>query len=192
MNEVGAAAATPHLGPMSSRGTNAVRVAVGSDGTTSYLVAIPPDELPPVRSRDLAAAWDAARDAAGATNWGQRRLFRFSRGDGQSPDDHCIDLALADSDACCWAAAVDATLGLGHAYGMSVCLRLLALIDLMASANWVRSWFALKRDGAEIDAMLLEAAATQRLTPQGRLDEAALRRRLPRPALSHPFPGALA
>lgn len=167
--------------------TKAVRVAVGGDGTTSYLVAIPPDQLPPVRSRDLAAAWDAARDAAGSTHWGQRRLFRFSRDDGPS-----LDLALADCDACCWAAAVDATLGLGHAYGMSVCLRLLALIDLMASAGWVRSWFALRRDGAEIDAVLLEAAATQALTPQGRLDEAALRRRLPRPALPNPFPGALA
>jgi len=166
--------------------SNAVQVAVGGDGTTSYLVAIPPEELPPVRSRDLAAAWDAARDAAGATHWGQARLFRFYRDDGRS-----LDLALADSDACCWAAAVDATLGLGHAYGMSVCLRLLALIDLMASAAWMRAWFALRRDGAEIDAVLLAAAATQSLTPQGRLDEAVLRRRLPRRSLPL-FPGALA
>ena len=49
--DVGGEPARSHLAAMSRDAINAVRVAVGGDGTTSYLVAIPPDQLPPVRSR---------------------------------------------------------------------------------------------------------------------------------------------
>ncbi len=167
--------------------TRAVEIAVGRDGTTGYLVALPPEALPPVRMHDLAAAWDAAREAADAARWDAPRLFRFRRTAVQDGEP-CTELALADADACCWAGAVDRTLGLASAYGISVCLRLLGLVDLLASAPWASAWFALRRDGAAIDPSLLRAAASARLTTQGRLDEACLRARLPCAAALPPAP----
>jgi hypothetical protein len=141
------------------------------DGITGYLVAIPPEDLPPVRARDLEAAWDASRRAARSAAWDAPRLFRFLRADREP-----TALALADPDACCWAGAVDRTLGLASAYGISVCLRLLALVDLLATARWAP--FATRRDGSAIDPGLLAAAAALPLTEQGRLDEARLRLRV--------------
>jgi hypothetical protein len=151
----------------------AVRVQERSDGALLYLVSQPPEALPPVRARDLQAAWDAARAAALAERWGDARFFRFRREDGSF-----TDLALADSDASCWASAVDATLGLASAYGLSVCLRLLALVDLLAKAKWLVGQCALHRDGATLSLPLLQAAASLSLTGEGRLDEATLRARL--------------
>lgn len=159
---------------MTQATTRAVSVVVYRDGTTGYLVALPPEELPPVRARDLAAAWEASREAAVGEAWDVPRLFRFRR-DAAADD---TELALADPDACCWAGAVDRTLGLATAYGISVCLRLLALVDLMARAPWARAWFAVRRDGACIDPALLREAAALPLTGQGRLDENLLRARL--------------
>ncbi len=152
------------------------------DGVTGYLVGLPPEALPPVRARDLSAAWDAARGAADAARWDVPRLFRFRRTpeDAGEAADHGIEMALADPDACCWAGAVDRTLGLASTYGISVCLRLLALVDLLGSAPWTTSWFALRRDGAEISPPLLNAAAAAPLTTQGGLDEAVVLARLPR------------
>ncbi|MBV9812477.1 MAG: hypothetical protein JO326_06985, partial [Acetobacteraceae bacterium] len=74
----------------------AVHVGAAADGTLTYLIDLPPEALPPVRLRDLANAWEAARQAAiaaghGAATWGVARLFRFRREDGT-----CTDLALAD------------------------------------------------------------------------------------------------
>jgi hypothetical protein len=155
--------------------TRAVSVAMLQDGTTGYLVALPPEELPPVRVRDLEAAWDASREAACRDAWDVPRLFRFRRLDAASD----TELALADPDACCWAGAVDRTLGLASAYGISVCLRLLGLIDLLASEPWARAWFCVRRDGARIDPALLRAAAALPLNVHGRLDETRLRARLP-------------
>ena len=63
--------------------------------------------------RDLERAWYAARDAALAQRWGVTRFFRFQRHDGSYGD-----LALADRDACCWADAVDGTVGLRNSYGL--------------------------------------------------------------------------
>jgi hypothetical protein len=154
--------------------SQAVRLAVGQDGTRGYWVGITPAELPPVRARDLERAWDAARDAAARADWSVPRLFRFERGDGVPP----TELALADPDACCWAGAVERTLGLATTYGISVCLRLLALVDLMGSARWAGSLFTLRRDGAAIEPQLWRAAASLPLTDQGRLDEEGLRARL--------------
>lgn len=158
---------------MTRAGKSCVRVATLGDGTTGYLVELAPEALPPVRARDLSAAWDAARGAAHAERWDVPRLFRFHPAGGAG-----IELALADPDACCWAGAVDRTLGLASAYGISVCLRLLALVDLLASASWATSWFALRRDGADIAPSLLSAAAAAPLTPQGRLDESTVKARL--------------
>jgi hypothetical protein len=147
-----------------------VRTQMRADGALTYLIALAPDALPPVRARDLAAAWDAARAAATAEAWGAPRFFRFRR-----PDGSVTDLALADPDAGCWAAAVDATVGLGTALGMSLCLRLLGLVDLLATARWAKPLVALRRDGAEIDPTLLQAAATLPLTHEARLDEIRVR-----------------
>ena len=160
---------------MTKASNTGVQVATLRDGTTGYLVGLAPDALPPVRARDLSAAWDAARGAAEAKHWDVPRLFRFHGAEGPG-----LELALADPDACCWAGAVDRTLGLASAYGISVCLRLLALVDLLASASWARPWLALKRDGAEIAPSLLSVAAMAPLTPQGRLDETAIQARLRR------------
>jgi hypothetical protein len=150
-----------------------IRVGTGPDGSVTYLVDLPPESLPSVRGRDLERAWYAARGAALEQHWGAVRGFRFNRPDGTH-----TDLALADRDARCWAGAVDRTVGIGSNHGMSLCLRLLALIDLLASATWARPLFHLARDGAELHPALLRAAATQPLTPEARFDENGFRARL--------------
>jgi hypothetical protein len=161
----------------------AVRMQMRADGALTYLISLTPEALPPVRARDLAAAWDAARAAAGAEAWGAPRFFRFRR-----PDNSVTDLALADPDASCWAAAVDATVGLASAIGLSLCLRLLGLIDLLATAHWATPLIALHRDGAEIDPALLLAAATLPLTREARLDEPRVRASVTRARLAAPPP----
>lgn len=152
---------------------SSVHVQARPDGALIYLVTLPPEALPPVRPRDLAAAWDAARAAALDARWGAARLFRFRRADGTS-----LDLSLGDPDACCWAGAVDGTVGMGHSYGLSLCLRLLALVDLLARAPWAGQHMALRRDGAALAPSLVQAAATLRLTRDGRFDEGDFRARL--------------
>jgi hypothetical protein len=150
-----------------------VHVGALADGALTYLVDAPPEALPPVLWRDLAMAWDAAREAAVAARWSGTRLFRFRCGDGT-----CTDLALADADACCWAGAVDGTVGMHTSYGLSLCLRLLALVDLLAHASWAAQLFSLRRDGARIDPCVLHAAATVPLTRQARFDESGFRARV--------------
>jgi hypothetical protein len=161
----------------------AIHVQHRADGALTYLIDMAPDALPPVRGRDLAAAWDAARDAATAEAWGAPRFFRF-----RHPDAGTLDLALADPDASCWAAAVDRSVGLGSTLGMSLCLRLLALVDLLANARWATTLFALRRDGAEIDPALLHAAATLPLTRDARFDETRLRASVAQGRLTAPPP----
>jgi hypothetical protein len=155
-----------------------VHVGAGPDGSLTYLVDMPPEELPPVHRRDLERAWHAARDAAIMQRWGVARFFRFRRDDGSFGD-----LALADRDACCWAGAVDVTLGMRKSYGLSVCLRLLALVELLARVRWADSLCQLQRDGAELHPVLLRAAASAPLTPDARFDETGFRSRLSRFAI---------
>jgi hypothetical protein len=159
-------------GPASS-GT--IRVGGDPDGLMTYLIDLPPEALPSVCKRDLERAWYAAREAALAEHPGAVRGFRFNRPDGSH-----TDLALADRDARCWVGAVDRTVGIASAPGLSLCLRLLALIDLLARAPWARSLFHLARDGAEFHPALLRAAASQPLTHDARFDEAGFRMRLSR------------
>ncbi len=151
-----------------------VRVGTAPDGTLTYLVDLPPEALPPVLRRDLAAAWEAARMAAlGAAQGAARsvaRLFRFRRDDGSS-----LTLRLADRDALCWAGAVERVAGMGTSYGLSLCLRLLALVDLLAHARWASGLFSLHHGQAELSAALLGAAATAPLTAEARFDEQRLR-----------------
>jgi hypothetical protein len=150
-----------------------VRVGRSADGTYTYVVNQSPDTLPAVRGRDLEAAWDAARQAALADNWGAPRAFRFRRDDGT-----VTDLALADPDARCWANAVDRMAGMSTSYGLSIFLRLLALVDLLAQAAWAMRMVHLARDGADLHPLLLRAAATVQLTVDARFDVEAFRARL--------------
>jgi hypothetical protein len=150
-----------------------VDVGNGPDGSLTYVVDLPPEELPAVQRRDLERAWFAARQAALAQRWGVIRGFRFRRADGSY-----ADMALGDRDACCWAGAVDLTVGMRNSYGLSVCLRLLALVDLLARVRWADSLYALQPDGAELHPTLLRAAASAPLTADGRFDEAGFRHRL--------------
>jgi hypothetical protein len=152
-----------------------IRVGGNPDGLLTYLIDLPPEALPSVCKRDLERAWYAAREAAIAERQGAVRGFRFNRPDGSH-----TDLALADRDARCWVGAVDRTVGIANATGLSLCLRLLALIDLLARAPWARSLFHLARDGAEFHPALLRAAASQPLTRDARFDEAGFQVRLSR------------
>jgi hypothetical protein len=168
------------LAGMSSSDSQArVRMAEAASGARTYLVDMAPEALPPVRPRDLHAAWDSARGAALSQQWGRPLMLRFRRAD---PDVPATELALADADACCWAAAVDGTVGLASAYGMSLCLRLLALVDLLPRAPWALPLVAIQRDGAAIHPALLRAAAETPLAPDASFDAAALRTALQREA----------
>jgi hypothetical protein len=155
--------------------TPPIRVGAAPDGSLTYLVDLPPEALPPVTRRDLERAWYAARRAALAEQWGAVRVFRFPRDDGGHSD-----LVLADRDASCWAGALDAIYGIGTRQGLSLCLRLLALIDLLAQSPWAMPLVRLARDGAEPDPALLHAAATEPLTSEARFDQTAFRARLAR------------
>lgn len=175
--------AGPSFKPMDvSHHQSAVRVGRGPDGLLTYMVDLAPEDLPEVRGRDLERAWYAAREAAIACDWGVTRGFRFRRRDGS-----VVDLALADRDAACWAGAVDLTVGLASSYGLSLCLRLLALVELLARAKWAAPFCRLERDGAELDMALLRAAATAPLNADLRFDELPFRARLMRPALQGPM-----
>lgn len=153
--------------------TPQIQVRHSREGALTYWVNVPPDALPPVRGRDIAAAWEAARDAAADALWGAARLFRFQRPDGST-----LDLALSDEDARCWAGAVDQVVGMQSGYGLSVCLRLLALVDLLGRAAWLGTLFHIGRAGATLHPALLQAAATLELTPEARFDETQFRARL--------------
>jgi hypothetical protein len=152
-----------------------IRVGTSPDGSVTYLVAVPPEALPPVAKRDLELAWHTARRAALGQRWGVIRGFRFSRPDGTH-----TDLALADPDAACWVAAIDASVGIGTSHGLSLCLRLLALIELLAHARWARPLVTLDRGGADLHPALLRTAATIPLTKDARFDEVGFRLRLSR------------
>jgi len=150
-----------------------VRATRSPDGAVTYLVRTTPDLLPPVRSGDLAAAWDAARDAAADAAWGRPRRFRFLQ-----PDGGTLDMALADEDARCWAGAVDQATCLQTPYGLSLCLRLLALVDLLGRAAWTGALCRITRAGAHLDPALVRTAATAPLTGAAAFDETAFRVRL--------------
>ena len=159
--------------PHPSAADRPIRVGAAADGSVVYLVDVGPEALPAVRSRDIERAWDAARGAASACAWGVARALRFQREDGSH-----TDLALADRDAACWAGAVDTTIGLDTRYGLSLCLRLLALVDLLARAPWMTSLYAVRRNGAELHPALLRTAASLPLTQDACFDEHRFRARL--------------
>ncbi len=139
------------------------------DGSILRLVPYSPTHLPPVQKRDIEQAWELAQTVRHAA---PRQLFRFA---GDTP----LDLVIADPDAAAWAHAVDSAASLASPHGMSLCLRLLALVALMAQAAWLRDWFEISRGGAILKPALLQAAALSPLTQSGGFDETALRALLP-------------
>jgi hypothetical protein len=165
--------------------TRPVEVGAAEDGTLTYLINFEPSELPAVRAADILRAWTLSREAAHRAASGVGRAFRFRRSDGG-----WTDFALRDRDALCWAGAVDRTLGMETSYGLAVCLRLLALIDLLARASWAPVVIDLSRE-AELDPALLRLAAESRLTDEACFDEHGFKQTLRiHPALAGSQSGA--
>jgi hypothetical protein len=158
-----------------------VQIGAAEDGTLTYLIDHAPSDLPAVRGRDLEAAWEQARQAAREAAWSVARAFRFRAADGG-----WTDLALHDADARCWAGAVDRAVGMQTAYGLSVCLRLLALIQLLARSPWSAGLIDLSHE-AELHPALLRLAAEARLTDDATFDEHGFKKTLQTlPALGRP------
>jgi len=155
----------------------AIRTELGAHGEVLHLIPFAPPALPPVSRRHLEQAWEAARDVALAAAPGKAATahgFRFAAADAAP-----LDLLLADPDAANWTGGVERIADLSTAYGISLCLRLLALVTLMGSAKWAQAWFSLKRDGAAIHPALLQAASLAPLTPTGGFAETSVRALLP-------------
>lgn len=154
---------------------DAIRVASAPDGALTYVIAVPPERLPSVPPGALVAAWDAARSAASARLWGPPRELVFRRADGGA-----TRIEIADRDARCWAEAVDRAAGMETLSGLAVCLRLLALVEVMGRAAWLSGLFDVTPTGVELHPALLRAAAAMPLDPGARFDAEALRRLLSR------------
>ena len=135
----------------------AVHVQARADGALLYLVALPPEALPPVRARDLAAAWDAARNAAW-TNAGARCGCSASAAP-RTP--RSTSRSAMPTPAAGPARSMPRSVSVIRT-ALSLCLRLLALVDLLAHAPWASDLVALRRDGAAIQPPLLAAAAERR------------------------------
>ncbi len=152
-----------------------IQTQTGPRGEELHLVPYLPAALPPVTRRDLECAWEAARAAALAPKPDTAtHAFRFLQ-DAAPP----LDLVITDTDAASWAAAIDRIASLSTAHGISICLRLLALFQVMATQVWVRDWFTLSRAGLEFHPALLQAAALSPLTPTGAFAETTLQALLP-------------
>ncbi len=152
-----------------------IRTQTGPDGEILHLVPYLPAALPAVTKRDLEQAWETARLAALAPpKPTATHAFRFLQGSAPR-----LDLVITDTDAASWAAAIDRLANLSTAHGISICLRLLALFQLMATQLWVRNWFTLSRAGLEFHPALLQAAALTPLTPTGAFAETTLQALLP-------------
>ena len=78
---------------------------------------------------------------------------------------------FADMDAACWAASIDRSYDLRTARGVSLLFRLLALIEIMSQAEWLRPFFSLNsKDGATLHPNLLSAAASEPLSKSASFD----------------------
>ncbi|TCZ66842.1 hypothetical protein [Roseicella aquatilis] len=150
-----------------------IRVARTPSGALTYAVPVPPEHLPAVPPEDLLAAWSLARRAAALHLWGPPRLLRFARPGGEA-----TEIAIADADAGCWAEAIDNGIGLGTLAGLALCLRLLALVEVLARVPALAPLFDVTPDGIDLHPALLDAAARLPLDAGARFDEAAIRRLL--------------
>jgi hypothetical protein len=177
-----------------------IRVARAADGALTYALALAPPELPPVTPRALLDAWDTARDAirhaerrrhpalvdpiwpdASFSRWGPPRTLLFQPGNAEP-----TRLAIADRDASAWADAIDSAHGLDSLHGMTLCLRLLALVDALSRLKWLAPMFSFSSTGIQLHPALLAAAATMSLDAAARFDEGGLKRILSRPLPSTP------
>ena len=153
--------------------TGAIRTKIGPGGEVLHVVPGAPPDLPPVSRFHLEQAWDAARAASAGLAPPRTHGFRFNG--GAAP----LNLLLADRDAASWTHGVERIADFSTAYGISLCLRLLALVALMGQVEWLRPWFSLGRGRADIHPALLQAAALAPLTPEGGFAETSLRALLP-------------
>lgn len=155
-----------------------IHIARTPAGALTYAVPVPPERLPAVPPSDLLSAWSLARRAAALHLWGPPRLLRFTRPGGES-----TEIAIADADAGCWAEAVDAGFGLGTLRGLALCLRLLALVEVLGRVPALAPLFDVTAEGIDLHPALLDAAASMPLDAGARFDEGGLRR-----LLSHRLP----
>ena len=152
-----------------------IRVARTEAGAIAYLVPVSPERLPVVSPGDLLRAWNVARHGAVQRQWGTPRFLRFAQGGGREP----TEIAIADPDAGAWAEAMDRAFGLDTLTGLSLCLRLLALVEVLTRAARLEPFFDVTPAGVDLHPSLLAAAAALPLNPTARFDEAVLMERLP-------------
>jgi hypothetical protein len=147
-----------------------IRVAGSGDGSLTYAIALPPEALPAVTPAALLGAWDAARAHATAGAWGPPRELLFRREDGGA-----TRIAIADRDACSWAEAIDHGADLSTLGGLALCLRLLALVEVMGRSAWLAGLFTVTAEGVALHPALLRAAASMPLDAGARFDAEVLR-----------------
>ena len=152
-----------------------IRVARTEAGAIAYLVPVSPERLPVVSPGHLLRAWNVARHGAVQRQWGAPRFLRFAQGSGKEP----TEIAIADPDAGAWAEAIDRAFGLDTLTGLSLCLRLLALVEVLTRAARLEPFFDVTPAGVDLHPSLLAAAAALPLDPAARFDEAGLMGRLP-------------
>jgi len=155
-----------------------IHVARTPAGALTYAVPVPPEHLPAVPPAELLSAWSLARRAAALHLLGPPRPMRCARPGGDS-----TEVASADAGGGCWAEAIDAGFGLGTLRGLALCLRLLALIEVLGRVPALAPLFDVTTDGIDLHPALLDAAATMPLDAGARFDEAGIRR-----LLSHRLP----
>ncbi|MDP3414754.1 hypothetical protein [Falsiroseomonas sp.] len=149
---------------------NAITLAAADDGSLSYAIPLSPADLPAVTPTALLGAWDAARAHAQSGQWGPVRRLLF-----RGPQGAAIVFAIADRDARCWAEAVDRRTDLATLPGLALCLRLLALVEVMGRSEWMAGLFSVTAEGVELHPSLLRAAASMPLDAAARFDAEALR-----------------
>jgi hypothetical protein len=143
-----------------------VRTTALPSGAFRHELAVSPAALPAVPPAALEVAWECAREAAEAGLWGPARLIAFQGGE---------EIALTDPDAAAWAEAMERHAGFDTLAGLALCLRLLALVEVMGRAAWLRGHFAIGAHGVEFHPVLLAAAARAPLDATGRFEESAMR-----------------
>ncbi len=144
-------------------------------GALRHQLGVVASALPAVPPSALESAWEAARASAEAGLWGPARLIAFEDG---------VEIALTDADAACWAEAMARRQGLNSLSDLALCLRLLALVEVLGRAKWLRGLFTIAADGAEFHPALLAAAARAPIDATGRFEDGPLRAMLAR-SISH-------
>ena len=156
--------------------SRSIRTARTETGAIAYLVPVAPERLPAVSPGDLLHAWKVARHGAVQRLWGAPRFFRFAQQSGRGES---TEIAIADPDAGAWTEAIDRAFGLDTLSGLALCLRLLALVEILTRAVRLEPFFDVTPAGVDLHPSLLAAAAALPLNPAARFDEAVLMTRLP-------------